>query len=153
MDVNMPVMDGAEAVRRLKATEAGAKTPIIALSASVLDHERDSIMEAGFDRFMYKPFKEDDIWSCLEEQLGIEFVREEVAEEETGPEEALTVESVSVLGHDLIGQLREALESADLDRISELLEGASDEHPQISSQLQEMAEAFDYEGLEALLAE
>ena len=58
MDVQMPGMDGLEATRRLRAAEAAAgrkRTPIIAMTASVLERDRDATREAGMDGFTTKP--------------------------------------------------------------------------------------------------
>ena len=58
MDVQMPVMDGLSASREIRSLEArrgSGRTPIIALSASVLDDDRSAALEAGMDGFACKP--------------------------------------------------------------------------------------------------
>ncbi len=58
MDVQMPGMDGLEATRRIRADEATTgrqRTPVIAMTASVLDRDRDATREAGMDGFTTKP--------------------------------------------------------------------------------------------------
>jgi signal transduction histidine kinase/ActR/RegA family two-component response regulator len=58
MDCQMPIMDGFEAARRMRAAEASSKadrTPIIALTAGVLDEDRARCREAGMDEFVSKP--------------------------------------------------------------------------------------------------
>jgi CheY-like chemotaxis protein len=58
MDVQMPGMDGLEATRRIRADEAAAgrpPVPIIAMTASVLERDRDATREAGMDGFTTKP--------------------------------------------------------------------------------------------------
>ena len=57
MDVVMPVMDGVEATKQIKAHEDGSSTFILALSASALDQEREQVLINGADAFMKKPFK------------------------------------------------------------------------------------------------
>jgi CheY-like chemotaxis protein len=54
MDWRMSGVDGLEATRRIRAEEKGRRTPILALSASALDHERGQILAAGCDDFMAK---------------------------------------------------------------------------------------------------
>lgn len=56
MDIQMPVMDGVEATRRIRALEGpAASTPILALTANTLDAERDAYAEAGMDDCLAKP--------------------------------------------------------------------------------------------------
>jgi signal transduction histidine kinase/FixJ family two-component response regulator len=53
MDMQMPVMDGLEATRRIRAL--GCEVPIVALSASVQEEDRRACLEAGMDAFLSKP--------------------------------------------------------------------------------------------------
>jgi CheY-like chemotaxis protein len=55
MDVQMPGIDGAEAARRIRALEACAHTPIIALTANVLPHQRRAYLAAGMNGVVGKP--------------------------------------------------------------------------------------------------
>jgi len=55
MDVNLPVMDGLEATRRIRATAAGAAVPIIALTAHALTSDREKAFAAGANDYHTKP--------------------------------------------------------------------------------------------------
>ena len=55
MDIRMPVMDGLEATHRIKSTEAGSHTKIIAITAQALEEDRIKIMHAGCDDFIRNP--------------------------------------------------------------------------------------------------
>jgi CheY-like chemotaxis protein len=55
MDVNLPVMDGLEATRRIRATDAGGAVPIIALTAHALTSDREKAFAAGANDFHTKP--------------------------------------------------------------------------------------------------
>jgi CheY-like chemotaxis protein len=59
MDVRMPVLDGLEVTRRLRAVEAarggGARLRVVALSANMLSEDRAAAREAGLDGFLSKP--------------------------------------------------------------------------------------------------
>jgi len=57
MDINMPEMDGMEATRRIRALESqAAATPVIALTADVMSHQRQAYRMAGMDGVVAKPF-------------------------------------------------------------------------------------------------
>jgi len=69
MDCQMPVMDGFEATRRIRAGDAGernAKIPIVALTAAARDTDRDAALETGMDAYLSKPFT----YSALREMVG-----------------------------------------------------------------------------------
>lgn len=59
MDMNMPIMGGLEATRKIR--EFNAQIPIIALTANAFDSDRVSAMEAGCDAFLTKPVKKDQL--------------------------------------------------------------------------------------------
>jgi len=55
MDIQMPGIDGIEALRRIRAAEATADIPTVALTASVMSGDRERFDAAGFDGFIAKP--------------------------------------------------------------------------------------------------
>jgi signal transduction histidine kinase/CheY-like chemotaxis protein len=66
MDMQMPVLDGLEATRRIKAGGgANAGVPVIALTANALDHHRAAWAEVGVDLFVSKPIDPRQLVGCL----------------------------------------------------------------------------------------
>jgi PAS domain S-box-containing protein len=66
MDWHMPVMDGLEATRRIRATnERGATIPIIALTANVLEDQREQCLNAGMNDVLTKPISRDMLIGML----------------------------------------------------------------------------------------
>ena len=74
MDMRMPVLDGHEATRRIKATALGQATIIIALTAGVFDDEREQVRLDGCDDFLSKPFHPNDVAELLTKHLGVRFI-------------------------------------------------------------------------------
>jgi CheY-like chemotaxis protein len=70
MDCQMPGMDGFEATRRIRAGEAGARVPIIALTANATRGDRDLCLAAGMDDFVSKPIELRDLQRILAHWLA-----------------------------------------------------------------------------------
>jgi PAS domain S-box-containing protein len=71
MDVSMPVMDGFEALKIIRAMPDGAaQTPIVALTAHALVEDRERCLAAGFDGFLTKPVRVDDLMAAVETAIS-----------------------------------------------------------------------------------
>ncbi|MFZ5668853.1 MAG: ATP-binding protein [Pseudomonadota bacterium] len=83
MDIQMPVMDGVEAARTIRAAEAGeglARTPILALTANALVHQVESYLAAGMDGHISKPIELNRLYEAIEATLaGVAATRVEAA--------------------------------------------------------------------------
>ncbi len=90
MDMQMPVMDGYEATRKIKAHPLGKQTVIVALTASVFEEERQTILGAGCDDFMRKPFDAKILFAKMEEVLGVRYIYEESVDAELENESAIS---------------------------------------------------------------
>jgi two-component system, cell cycle response regulator DivK len=55
MDIQLPDIDGVEALRRLRANARTASTPVLALTAQAMEGDRERFLEAGFDGYVSKP--------------------------------------------------------------------------------------------------
>jgi CheY-like chemotaxis protein len=69
MDINLPDIDGIEATQRLKANEATARIPIIALTANAMHGDRERFLEAGCDDYLSKPVSKGDLLAKVGELL------------------------------------------------------------------------------------
>ena len=71
MDLAMPVMDGLQATRALRARESTRALPIIALSANASNADRDEALAAGANVFIAKPFERTELLRQLGERLAL----------------------------------------------------------------------------------
>ena len=69
MDIQLPGIDGIEALRQIRADEATRGTPIIAVTASALDRDRQKIMAAGFDGYQAKPINVREFTEAVRRML------------------------------------------------------------------------------------
>jgi signal transduction histidine kinase/DNA-binding response OmpR family regulator/HPt (histidine-containing phosphotransfer) domain-containing protein len=69
MDVQMPVMDGTTAARLIRR-QLGLALPVIAMTASALDSERQACLDAGMDEHLVKPFDPDTVVAVLRRRCG-----------------------------------------------------------------------------------
>jgi CheY-like chemotaxis protein len=70
MDLSLPVLDGWEATRRIKANEALRGIPIIALSAHAMRGDEEKARQSGCDDYLSKPLDEDLLFAKLAQFLG-----------------------------------------------------------------------------------
>ena len=69
MDLNLPVLDGREATRQIRATPGFEQTPIIALTAHALSVDREQALEAGCNAYHTKPVDLPELLAQMEALL------------------------------------------------------------------------------------
>ncbi len=145
MDFRMPVMDGHEAIRRIRVALGGELPKIIAVTASAMDTDRQEFLRIGADDFIGKPVQEAELFQKIRTHLGVEFlyVENEVPEQETD----LTPDSLASLTPKLIHQMREAVLGADLDLLLSKIQEAEPIAPEVVRGLQSLANQFKYQEL------
>jgi CheY-like chemotaxis protein len=148
MDFRMPVMDGHEAIRRIRATAGGEEVKIIAVTASAMDDNRQELMEIGADDFIGKPFREAELFQKIHAHVGVEYLYAEVPPTAAQEEAAeLTPESLAGWPQDLIDPMREAVITADLDQLLTRIQEVEARDPRIAQGLRRLAEQFEYQKL------
>ncbi len=153
MDMRMPLLDGYEATRRIRGLEREGgqrRTTIIAVTASVFDHNRRTVLEAGCDGMMGKPFREQQLFELLKTHAGVRF--QEVPDEA----EVRTVSSHFSGVKDLDQALRlnflEALAQGDLEEAQRLMVGLPAAFDPFVAYVQKELEAFRIAELERLFS-
>ena len=141
----MPVMDGYETTRRLRATEVGRTTCIIAVSASVFDDERIMALEVGVDGYLKKPFRQEELIKLLEKGLGLRYIYGEMRRvQESQP---VTEEGLALLPKTLIRAMLDAVAEGDMTRLTELTGQVEKIDLSLAHALQAMAKQYKYSTL------
>ena len=70
MDIELPGIDGIQALGRLRADPATAPIPVIAVTASVTPGERDRVVAAGFDGYIAKPIEIEPFNAMVDRLTG-----------------------------------------------------------------------------------
>jgi PAS domain S-box-containing protein len=155
MDVHMPVMDGLEATRRIKASPGGKETAVVALTASALDEDRSTVSQSGADDFLAKPCREDDLLEKIRTLLNLAYDYEEMTDgQPLSGAAALSTESLGNLSRELIGELRDATLSGNKKLLDKLILKVGETENAVSVRaLQELADKYEYDVLTRLLEE
>jgi len=154
MDMRMPVMDGYEATRKIKSTEKGMQTPIVALTASTFEDELKHIDSLGMQGYIRKPFREHELFSTIGKILGINYIYDT----ETQTSELKYLNNPDTLADDLLKipgrlvlKMQQALAVADLDLLIELIKSMEKDNPELSEQLMYLAVNYNYDYLQQIL--
>jgi CheY-like chemotaxis protein len=158
MDVHMPVMDGLEATRRIKADPRGKETIIVALTASAMDDQRRTAIQSGFDDFIAKPCNEDELMAKIRAHLNIAYDYEEMSGNESEPvvgAPTLSAERLGQLPLELMEELRNATLSGNKNLMDKLIHKIRETvgHAESAHALQELADNYEYDALTGLLEE
>ena len=151
MDIAMPVMDGLEATRRIKATGAGMRTKVVALTAHSLEEERREILAAGCDDFIRKPYREAEVFEVMARHLGLKYVYEGEQAVPAGVESEVRPEQLAALPSGLLSRLHQAVVELDTVRTLELIGQIAAHDASTGSALAALAKRLAYERLLRLL--
>jgi CheY-like chemotaxis protein len=166
MDMRMPVLDGYEATKRIKAeihtSKSEIHTAIIALTASSLEEERAVVLEAGCDDYLRKPFREAELFELLNKHLGVRFVYEaggpfkedkQVAgsKKQVTVEEAVTPEALAELPVEWLAAIKQGAEEVNVEALSFAIAQIREQNPTLADALTRLAENFEYDEILALI--
>jgi PAS domain S-box-containing protein len=155
MDTRMPVMNGYEAIKKIRSSADGDKPGIVSVTASAFGADRESAIKIGADDFLGKPFREEVLFDKIKDLLEVEYVYTTASltlNPEADGADALFKEKVAALPEALIDQLHHAVLSADLDRMLEIIQQIEKHDAAVAGSLRRLAENYDYHALLELTA-
>jgi len=154
MDLKMPEMDGYQATKQIKASDAGQATVIIAVTASILEEKKSIILSAGIDDVLRKPFSEAEIFDLIHKHLGVRFIYEDKAISPALPQHIeLNPAALEKLPAKLLKKLGQAVINADMDKIILLIDEIGTHDTKLAKALNRLAYDFEYDSILGLLQE
>jgi response regulator RpfG family c-di-GMP phosphodiesterase len=125
MDIQMPVMDGYEATRLIKSDKRVSHIPIIALTAHAMKGEKEKILTAGFDGYLTKPVKKEDLIREINAHL-VQEIPAAVSPDSRQDEPAVSEELMEIFKEfdeslpGRCGELSRAADNRDYDALSRI---------------------------------
>jgi signal transduction histidine kinase/CheY-like chemotaxis protein len=148
LDVKMPVMDGTEVTRRIRATDRDVA--IIIVSASVFEEQKQQILELGANAYIRKPVREEQLFTEIKHHLNIDYIYQ--APVNKPKERKLRAEDMAELPASLRGAFAEAILVGDIGRLSELVEEVETHDAEIGAALRTMVENFELDTIQSLFS-
>ncbi|MCR4376914.1 MAG: ATP-binding protein [Rhodospirillales bacterium] len=144
MDRRMPVMDGIEATKRIRALPGGKDVKIAAVTASAFLEQREELTKAGMDDFVRKPYRSSEIYACMAKHLGLHYEYRAEPEAENQVAAELTDTMLQGLPPALRTELTDALLILDSERIDAVIQKVAQHDQSLGELLAHLAGNFDY---------
>ena len=153
MDIHMPVMDGLEAIRRIRGIRQVPQPVVLALTASAMDEDRRSVAASGADDFLAKPCREDELLEKMRSLLNLAYEYQEAneADEHDKGLPDLTPERLAHLPRGLVEEIREATLAGNKKLIDKLTAQVRTTDHESAEALQALADRYEYDALSELL--
>ncbi len=123
-DIRMPELTGTDMLKELRKTFSKNELPVVAVSASSLEHERNFYLAEGFHEFIGKPYQFSDIYNTLQKLTNVKFANTEQSEQ---PAELTEIERTAWSNptelnelHMQLIQLKASLSSGDMSSSKKL---------------------------------
>ncbi len=166
MDTRMPVIDGLEATREIRARESETRggrfrapktkiqnrhTVIIALTASTFIEKSPEILAAGCDDFVRKPFAEEVIFEKISQYLGVRYIYEDLPKSTTDTprfkaiseeSDSFFLENIAAMPLTWLLDLEQATKELDEERILQLISQIPDNNASLAEALRDLLNDF-----------
>jgi signal transduction histidine kinase/CheY-like chemotaxis protein len=144
MDLRMPVMDGREATRCIRALEGGREVKIAIVTASAFASEREEVLASGVDDFIRKPYRPSEIFDCMARHLGLRYRFGVPSTPTESASVALRPEDLNALPKELQTELANALVALDVERTLQIIRRVSEHNAELAGALSYFAGRLAY---------
>ena len=152
MDAMMPVLNGFEATQQIKNSDRGNQIPVVMVTASALEEQKEKAEAHGADDFIRKPYKEEEIWRALENHLEVKFQFIQPADRSEGARQnAQMRREFETMPPVLRVKISSAVSLADQESLLQLLDELESYCPQLTESLRADTLEFNYTNIKSLL--
>ncbi|MHC5747014.1 MAG: PAS domain S-box protein [Nostoc sp.] len=157
MDMRMPIMNGYDATKEIrdreKNTTTNFRTVIIALTASAFEEQQASILAAGCDDLVRKPFREQVIFEKIAEYLQVRYICAEESSEDAIDKNLENTQSsildlrsaITIMPAQWLIELNQAAVEVDAERILQLIEQIPQTHSALAEKLANLVRNFCFD--------
>jgi CheY-like chemotaxis protein len=155
MDIRMPVVDGYAATRTIRNRTNGRDTIIIAVTASVFEEERATVLAAGCDDFLQKPFQDSEFYEMLGRHLQVRHSLQlpKLPKNATGTMEDITSDLLAEVPTTWLIAFKEAVEEIDLQTTEILISQISETNPGLATSLADQVNNYRFDTLQEIIKE
>jgi len=151
MDIRMPVMDGYQATRAIRALPGGDKLPIVALTASVFEEDRGPVLDSGCDDILRKPIEAEQLFEMIGRMLKLKFEYAEESNELASTTDSLeTAETLNALAAERLKELKIAAVALDVEATQAIVEGLRADFPVEAKLISRLIKDYRFDKLIAL---
>ena len=149
MDMRMPVMDGYEATRAIRALPGGERIPIVALTASAFEEDRGKVLAAGCDEMVKKPIEQNHLFEVIGRMLGLRFDYAETRSAGLRHPTTIPVD-LNGLPPDVRKDLRQAAGILDKEALLSIVERLEPDYPVEAEIIANLIENYRFDVIEEL---
>ncbi len=150
MDVRMPVMNGIDATRAIRGSNALSHIKIIAISASVFENQRQQIQDAGCDGFLGKPLHATELYGKLAELCELELTTDQPLACTPSESQLTLAPNLSALHGSRLASLASVGDVSAIEAFAGELAAASDPERALGERISGHLAEFDLDGLRDL---
>ena len=154
MDIRMPGMDGYQATKEIRGLPEGDRVKIVAITASVLEEQREGILAAGCNDLVRKPFRDQQIFEMMAAHLGVAYrYQDDLTWAEKPQVTSLTGEMLAGLPPELLSELDQATLALDRAASFAIIERIANGNPEVAEGLRDLMQNFQTARIRELIQE
>lgn len=157
MDLNMPVMNGYDAIRAIREHENGGGVPIIAVTASAFEEDRITVLDSGATDYLRKPFRQNDFFALIAKYLELEYFYEDISGEPDVKKTGLSMKTlgneINLISDNLRSSIYKAAVNLDQELIIELINLVPQLSPEVMQEIRNIVKNYQFEILIELFGE